>query len=185
MFLSLRWKTFLWAELQHWCLLLPLGRSLWWWKKKCKCLAYYWLKKKICILHQICLKQCFRYVLFHAKLSIQHIVYLLNYRVIQILRAASDGCRSRPWVAHSRVSGPSVCRCFQTLTVLFQFIFRVDGRAHRHTVHLQSGNISVYWLWLLLDVSAVSVVIMIIAICDMPRQEFSLCEGVYIHNTYQ
>ena len=25
---------------------------------------------------------------------------------------------------------------------------------------------------------------MIIAICDMPRQEFSLCEGVYIHNTY-
>ena len=25
---------------------------------------------------------------------------------------------------------------------------------------------------------------MIIAICDMPRQEFSLCEHVYIHNTY-
>ena len=25
---------------------------------------------------------------------------------------------------------------------------------------------------------------MIIAICDMPRQEFSLCERVYIHNTY-
>ena len=37
---------------------------------------------------------------------------------------------------------------------------------------------------LLLDVSAVSVVILIIAICDMPRQEFSLCERVYIHNTY-
>ena len=37
---------------------------------------------------------------------------------------------------------------------------------------------------LLLDVSAVSVVIVIIAICDMPRQEFSLCERVYIHNTY-
>ena len=51
-------------------------------------------------------------------------------------------------------------------------------------VHLQSGNISIYWLWLLLDVSAVSVVIVIIAICDMPRQEFSLCERVYIHNTY-
>ena len=28
------------------------------------------------------------------------------------------------------------------------------------------------------------VVIVIIAICDMPRQEFSLCERVYIHNTY-
>ena len=26
--------------------------------------------------------------------------------------------------------------------------------------------------------------IVIIAICDMPRQEFSLCEHVYIHNTY-
>ena len=25
---------------------------------------------------------------------------------------------------------------------------------------------------------------MIIAICDIPRQEFSLCERVYIHNTY-
>ena len=36
----------------------------------------------------------------------------------------------------------------------------------------------------MLDVSAVSVVIVIIAICDMPRQEFSLCESVYIHNTY-
>ena len=36
----------------------------------------------------------------------------------------------------------------------------------------------------MLDVRAVSVVIVIIAICDMPRQEFSLCERVYIHNTY-
>ena len=53
----------------------------------------------------------------------------------------------------------------------------------RIVVHLQSWNISVYWLWLLLDVSAVSVVIVIIAICDMPRQEFSLRERVYIHNT--
>ena len=50
-------------------------------------------------------------------------------------------------------------------------------------VHLQSENISVYWLWLLY-ISAESVVIVIIAICDMPRQEFSLREGVYIHNTY-
>ena len=36
----------------------------------------------------------------------------------------------------------------------------------------------------MLNVSAVSVVIVIIAICDMPRQEFSLCEHVYIHNMY-
>ena len=50
----------------------------------------------------------------------------------------------------------------------------------RIDVHLQSENVSVYWLWLLLDVSAVSVVIVIIAICDMPRQEFPLCERVYI-----
>ena len=51
-------------------------------------------------------------------------------------------------------------------------------------VHLQSGDVSVYWLSLLLDVSAVGVLIVIIAICDMSRQEFSLCEHVYIHNTY-
>ena len=36
----------------------------------------------------------------------------------------------------------------------------------------------------MLDVSAVSVVIVIIAICDMPRLEFSMCECVYIHSTY-
>ena len=36
----------------------------------------------------------------------------------------------------------------------------------------------------MLDVSAVSVVIVIIEICDMPRQEFSLRGHVYIHNTY-
>ena len=36
----------------------------------------------------------------------------------------------------------------------------------------------------MLDVGAVSVVIVITAICDMPRQEFSLCELLYIHNTY-
>ena len=54
----------------------------------------------------------------------------------------------------------------------------------RIEVHLQSGDISVYWLWLLLYISAVSVVIVIIVICDMSRQEFSLCERVYIHNTY-
>ena len=36
----------------------------------------------------------------------------------------------------------------------------------------------------MLDVSAVSVVIVIIAICDMHRQEFSLRKRIYIHNTY-
>ena len=57
----------------------------------------------------------------------------LLYRVIQILRAASDGCRSRPWLACWPASGPLYSRCFQTLTLLFQFIFRVDGHAHRRT----------------------------------------------------
>ena len=37
---------------------------------------------------------------------------------------------------------------------------------------------------IILDVSAVSVVTVIIAICDIPKQKFSLCERVYIHNTY-
>ena len=50
-------------------------------------------------------------------------------------------------------------------------------------IHLQSGGFSIYWLWLLY-VSAVSVAIVINAICDMPRQEFSLCEHLYIDNTY-
>ena len=36
----------------------------------------------------------------------------------------------------------------------------------------------------MLDISAVSVVIVIIAICDMPKQEFSLRESVYILNMY-
>ena len=54
----------------------------------------------------------------------------------------------------------------------------------RIDVHLQSGDVSVYRLRLLLYVNAVSVVTVIIAICDMPRQEFSLRECVYIHNMY-
>ena len=54
----------------------------------------------------------------------------------------------------------------------------------RIDVHLKNGEVTIYWLWLLLYVSAVSVVIVIIAICDMPRQEFSLRERGYIHNTY-
>ena len=43
----------------------------------------------------------------------------------------------------------------------------------RIEVYLQNGDVSVYWLCLLLYVSAVSVVTVIIAICDMPRQKFS------------
>ena len=54
----------------------------------------------------------------------------------------------------------------------------------RIDVHLQSGNISDYWMWLLLYISAVSVGVVIIAICDTPRQKFSLFERVYIHSTY-
>ena len=50
----------------------------------------------------------------------------------------------------------------------------------RIDVHLQSEDVIVYWLWLLLYVSALSLVIVIIGICDMPRQEFSLCERMYI-----
>ena len=54
----------------------------------------------------------------------------------------------------------------------------------RIDIHLQNGEVSIYWLWLLLYVSAANVVTVIIAICDMPRQEFSLSKSVYIHNTY-
>ena len=51
-------------------------------------------------------------------------------------------------------------------------------------VHLQNGDVIIYWLWLLLHTSAVSVVIVIIEICDMPKQELSLRERVYILNMY-
>ena len=55
----------------------------------------------------------------------------------------------------------------------------------RIDVHLQNGDISIYWLWFLLDISAVSVVIVIIAICEMPKQEFSLRERVYSQYVYE
>ena len=67
-------------------------------------------------------------------------------------------------------SGASYWRYSQTVTLLFQFSFRVDGHAYRRTFGKRRR--------------AISVVIVIIAICDMPRQEFSLCEHMYIHNTY-
>ena len=44
----------------------------------------------------------------------------------------------------------------------------------RIDVYLQNEDVSIYRLWLLLDVSAVSVVIVFITICDIPRQEFPL-----------
>ena len=103
-----------------------------------------------------------------------NICKFFKYRVVQIIRAHTDSCRSRPWLDCWPASGPLYSRFFQTLTLLFQFIFPVDG----HVETLAFAD------WLFLYVSAVSLVIVIIAICDLPRQEFSLCERVYIHNTY-
>ena len=95
---------------------------------------------------------------------------------------ATDGRRSRPCLAGQPPDAMSQCRYSQTLTLFFssvseQVVSRID-------VHLHSREVSVHWLWLLLDISAVGVVIVIIAICDMPRQDFSLRECVYIYNTY-
>ena len=53
------------------------------------------------------------------------------YRASQILRAATDGCRSRTWFACRSASGASYWRCSQTLTLLLQFSFLVDCHAHR------------------------------------------------------
>ena len=52
----------------------------------------------------------------------------------------------------------------------------------RIDVHFQSKDVSIYSI---LYVSALSVVIVIIAIFDTPGQEFSLSERVYIQNTYK
>ena len=60
------------------------------------------------------------------------------YRVIQILCVQIYGCRLQPSLACWPVSGPSDCRCFRTLTLLFQFIFRVDGHAHQRTFAKQN-----------------------------------------------
>ena len=43
----------------------------------------------------------------------------LMYRVIQILRAATDSCRSQSWLAGPLLHGASNCRCSQTLTMFF------------------------------------------------------------------
>ena len=67
---------------------------------------------------------------------------------------------------------------------IHSLLFRLFPMVTHIYVQMQSGDIRVYWLWLLLYVSAVSVVIVIIVICDMPRHEFSLREHVYIQNTY-
>ena len=37
----------------------------------------------------------------------------MKYRVIQILRAATDGCCSQPWLAGPPPNGPSNCHCSQ------------------------------------------------------------------------
>ena len=103
-----------------------------------------------------------------------------NNTLIHILGTATEGCRSQPCLVCPPLHGASNCHCSQTLALFFS-CFRVI--VTRIDVHLQNGDVSVYSLWLL-DISAVSVVIVIIAICDMPRQEFSLRERVYIHNTY-
>ena len=43
------------------------------------------------------------------------------YRASQILRAATDGCRSRPSLPGWPASGSTYWHCSQTLTLLFQF----------------------------------------------------------------
>ena len=59
-------------------------------------------------------------------------IILFKYRVIQLLRAHTDGCRSRPWLACWPASGPLYSRCFQTLTVISVY-FPLDGHAHGRT----------------------------------------------------
>ena len=65
------------------------------------------------------------------------------------------------------------------------FLVQFPSNWSRASTYIRKTEaLSDYWLWLLLDISAVSVVIVIIAICDIRKQEFSLRERVYIHNTY-
>ena len=45
-------------------------------------------------------------------------ILLYIYRASQILRAATDGCRSRPWLACRPTSGSAYWLCSQTLSVI-------------------------------------------------------------------
>ena len=92
---------------------------------------------------------------------------------------ATDGCRLQLWLACRPTSRASYCS--QTLTLLFQFSFQIDGHAHQSTF-AKRWHSCLLIVIIFLDISVVSVVI--VAICDIPRQEFSLCECVYIHNSY-
>ena len=69
--------------------------------------------------------------LLNVKIVLMKSIFLRNYRAYQILRTASDGVRSRPWLASRPTSAALHWRCSQTLTLIFQFNFRADGHAHR------------------------------------------------------
>ena len=68
-----------------------------------------------------------------SSLLIKQITHRINYIASQILRTATDGCHSQPWLACRLASRASYWRCSRTLTPLFQFSFRVDVHEHRRT----------------------------------------------------
>ena len=63
------------------------------------------------------------------------------HRASQILIAATDGCRSQPWLACWLASGHHT-EVAPKHSLLFQLTFRVID--HAHHVHLQSRDVSVY-----------------------------------------
>ena len=87
------------------------------------------------------------YVHHGKRLQIQiyqtHRLLMLSlYRIIQIIRSATDDCPSRPWLASQPPDATSHCHYFETLALFFssvseQLVMCID-------IHLYSGDVSVY-----------------------------------------
>ena len=114
----------------------------------------------------------------HERVRIWHFLNTESskyYARIQTAVARGLGLPPGRLAGHHTDAASKLSLCY--FSSFSELVTRID-------VHLQSGDVSVYWLWLFLYVSAVSVVIVIIVIFEMLRQEFSLFERLYIHNTY-
>ena len=75
------------------------------------------------------IEQLYSSISFIWVLTFIYFLIKLKYRVIQILCAHTDGCRSQPSLAYLR----AITVTLLPNTLLFQFIFRIDGHAHRRT----------------------------------------------------
>ena len=104
------------------------------------------------------------------------------YRVIQIVRAHKDGSPSRPCLLADK-RAMILTLLPNTHSVISVHFPSRWSRASTYICKAETLAFTDYDYCY--TFSAVSVVKVIIGTCDMPRQGFSLCQRVYIHNTYK